>query len=272
MTAADDFVSTSRLIIALEPWLDQVVIIGGWAHRLYRLHPYAQALEYAPLTTRDADIAIPPTLLIREQDIRARLLAKGFTEEFLGDDQPPATHYRLGDETAGFYAEFLTPLVGGEHDRQGRRKATAQIAGVTSQRLRHIDLLLQHPWAVDLDLAGTQRERRRVQIANPASFLAQKVLIHGRRSRDDRAKDILYMHDTLEVFGNRLAELRGEWERSIAPQLHRRHRSKVLKASHELFGKTTDAIREAVLMAVGRSVTTESLREACQSGFEQLFG
>jgi len=262
MTAADDFVSFSRLIIALDPWLDQVVIIGGWAHRLYRLHPYAQALEYAPLTTRDADIAIPPTLLARGQDIRERLLANGFTEEFLGDDQPPATHYRSGDGAAGFYAEFLTPLVGGEHDREGRRKATVQIAGVTSQRLRHIDLLLKHPWAVDLDLTGTERERRRVRIANPASFLAQKVLIHAKRSRDDRAKDILYMHDTLEVFGGRLAELRDEWERRIAPQLRHRHRSKVLKASYQLFAEATDAIREAALIAVGRSISSESLREA----------
>jgi hypothetical protein len=25
-----------RLIEALEPWLEQVVLIGGWAHRLYQ--------------------------------------------------------------------------------------------------------------------------------------------------------------------------------------------------------------------------------------------
>ena len=43
--------------------------------------------------------------------MRARLLAHGFTEEFLGEDQPPATHYHLGGEPSGFYAEFLTPLV-----------------------------------------------------------------------------------------------------------------------------------------------------------------
>src|ERR1700679_4262782 len=30
----------ARLVDALEPWLDQVVIIGGWAHRLYRLPPF----------------------------------------------------------------------------------------------------------------------------------------------------------------------------------------------------------------------------------------
>jgi hypothetical protein len=27
----------ARLIVAFEPWLTQVLIIGGWAHRLYRL-------------------------------------------------------------------------------------------------------------------------------------------------------------------------------------------------------------------------------------------
>jgi len=31
-----------RLLTALEPWLDQIVIVDGWAHRLYRLHPRAQ--------------------------------------------------------------------------------------------------------------------------------------------------------------------------------------------------------------------------------------
>jgi hypothetical protein len=28
-----------QLIEALAPWLEQVVLIGGWAHRLYRLDP-----------------------------------------------------------------------------------------------------------------------------------------------------------------------------------------------------------------------------------------
>ena len=41
-----------RLLAALEPWLDQIVIVGGWAHRLYRQHPDAQALDYPPLSTQ----------------------------------------------------------------------------------------------------------------------------------------------------------------------------------------------------------------------------
>ena len=37
-----------RLVAVLEPWLDHVVIIGGWAHQLYHLHPHAQELTYPP--------------------------------------------------------------------------------------------------------------------------------------------------------------------------------------------------------------------------------
>lgn len=72
---------------------------------------------------------MPAKLPVGEQDIRARLLAHGFTEEFLGDDHPPATHYRLGGEASGFYAEFLTPLVGGGYDCKHNRKAAMEIAG-----------------------------------------------------------------------------------------------------------------------------------------------
>jgi len=160
----------SRLVVALDPWLDQVVIIGGWAHQLYRRHPAAQELDYPPLTTLDTDVAVPLKLPVREQDIRARLLAHGFTEEFLGDDRPPATHYHPGDEASGFYVEFLTPMIGGEYNRKGRRKATTEVAGVASQRLRHVELLLHHPWSIDFkseEFAG------KIQIANPVSFVAQ---------------------------------------------------------------------------------------------------
>jgi hypothetical protein len=60
MAVQSDVECCGRLVDALEPWLDQVVIIGGWAHRLYRLHPLAQTLEHEPLGTFDTDIAVPP--------------------------------------------------------------------------------------------------------------------------------------------------------------------------------------------------------------------
>lgn len=58
MPLAPEIAGFSRLAVALDPWLDQVVIVGGWAHRLYRLHPFAQKLDFAPLMTFDADVAL----------------------------------------------------------------------------------------------------------------------------------------------------------------------------------------------------------------------
>jgi hypothetical protein len=43
---------------------------------------------------------------------------------------------------------------------------------------------------------------RRILIPNPASFLVQKILIHEKRDRDRRVKDILYsriVHHLIEV-------------------------------------------------------------------------
>ena len=92
MATIPELAQFARLASALQPWLGQIVIIGGWAHRLYRLHPQAQELDYAPLMTLDADVALPAKLPAPAQDIRERLLANGFTAEFLGDARPPATH------------------------------------------------------------------------------------------------------------------------------------------------------------------------------------
>ena len=179
--------------------------------------------------TLDADIAVPEHLPVGEQDIRQRLISSGFSEEFLGRDRPPATHYYLGDAPSGFYVEFLTPLVGSEYDRDNRRKATLEVAGVTSQRLRFIDLLLNRPWIIELS-AGEFSGR--VHVANPANFVVQKLLIHDRRDTDDRARDILYIHDTLKLFGSRLPELRTEWKLHLSPQMPEPHSKDVWPPSH----------------------------------------
>ena len=59
-------------------------------NRLYHLHPSAQTLNFAPLMTFDADVALPPTLPAQPSTIREALAANGFEEEFRGDDMPPA--------------------------------------------------------------------------------------------------------------------------------------------------------------------------------------
>src|SRR5258708_20643143 len=97
--APQDLRHFARLIGALDPLLADLVIIGGWASRLYRLHPRALQLPYPPLITLDTDIALPARLPVKAPNIRESLLESGFQEELLGDHRPPVAHYRLGGET-----------------------------------------------------------------------------------------------------------------------------------------------------------------------------
>ena len=181
MNANPEFAFFARLVESLTPWLDQVVIIGGWAHRLHRLHPSAQPLQYEPLATLDADVALPRRIKVAGDEIYKRLAANGFEAEFLGHHRPPAAHYRLTDPGIHFCAEFLTPLVGGAAGRRGKHNATQRVGGISSQNLRYIEVLLAAPWSVALSAANgfPFANETGVQIANPVSFLAQKYLSVG---------------------------------------------------------------------------------------------
>ena len=273
MALQSDVEYFARLVDALEPWLDQVVIIGGWAHRLYRLHPLAQPLEYEPLGTFDTDIAVPLDLPATGEQIRARLLERNFREELMGNMQPPAAHYRVESGDNSFYAEFLTPLEGSAVKRGGRRDVTARVSGVSVQKLRYLELLLQNPWDVMIAPATGYPTPgvRRILVPNVAAFLVQKILIHEMRDRDRRAKDILYIHDTIEVFGGNLAAIREHWQTNVRAGLHARAARVVERAAEEYFHEVNDSIREAARIATGRSLTPEMVREVCAFGWQQVF-
>ena len=90
MNANPEFAFFARLVESLTPWLDQLASIGGWAHRLHRLHPLAQPLQYEPLATLDADVDLPRRIRVAGDEIYQRLAANGFEAEFLGHHRPPA--------------------------------------------------------------------------------------------------------------------------------------------------------------------------------------
>ena len=99
----EDFDAFARLVTALGPWLGQLVVVGGWGHRLQRFHRLATPPGYLPLRTRDTDLAFSTNAALAG-DMRSALRDAGFTEDLFGHDAPPATHYRLGKEDGAFYA------------------------------------------------------------------------------------------------------------------------------------------------------------------------
>jgi hypothetical protein len=165
------------------------------------------------------------------------------------------------------------PLVGSEYDRSGKRKATKEVSGVSTQLLRYIDVLMISPWGIELGEENGYpfSQKRTIQIANPASFLAQKILIHDQRDHQDRAKDLLYMHDTIELFSEHLGELKEIYSTDVRPSLHAKRIAELSEAADELFGKINDTIREAARMAAGRQLNVEAFAETSRAGLKEIF-
>jgi hypothetical protein len=96
------------------------------------------------------------------------------------------------DDDAGFYAEFLVPLLGGEVKRDGSPDVTVLKAGINAQKLRHLDLLLLAPWSVQIGpgRAIAFDEPVDVLVPNPVTFIVQKVLIHEKRKAGKKPQDM----------------------------------------------------------------------------------
>lgn len=271
--SSDDFVAFARLVDALRPWLGQLVIIGGWSHRLHRLHPWAAPPAYAAVRTRDADVAFSTDGRM-PGDIGAALRMADFQEELSTDHTPPVSQYHLGGAADGFYAEFLAPLRGDGRRRDGTVDATVERAGVTAQKLRYVDLLMARPWSVTLDhAAGVSLDApAEVRIANPVAFLAQKLLVRHLRSPRKQAQDALYVHDTLELFGARLDAFAGEWRTHLQHALPVRTARSVERLARERFATVTDVVRDAARIPQDRLLEPGRLRDACAYGLGVIFG
>jgi len=210
-----------HVLRAFEPYLDRLVLVGGFAVRLYEQHPRAIPAATRILRTFDADLATPARLPVRGRPLAALAAAAGLQPDFRGDRIPPVMRFVFappsgtaeGEEE--YSVEFLTPLTGPPVDRAGRVPVTTDVqAGVTAQRLRYLDLLLETPWRVSLaGLAGLEadREPMAVQVPHPGCFMLHKLLIAGERTREDRrAKDMAYLYQVASMFRRELPALAGE--------------------------------------------------------------
>lgn len=267
----DDSKRLARLLDAIRPWSRELVIVGGWAHRLYRLHGDAEVPPYRPLVTRDVDLAVGAERL--RGDIGKALADANFHEVLSSDHTPPVSEYRLGDEEGEFYAEFLAPLKGGPVRRDGSANATTSIAGVTAQKLRHLDLLLVAPWAIQASIERGIPVSATIDVLvpNAVSFMAQKLLIREERRPEKRPQDVLYIHDTLELFGSSAEQLRELWRDTVRLSLSARSAARVEQMAVTLFREITDDIRRAARIPADRTVDPERLRALCEYGMEEIF-
>jgi hypothetical protein len=266
----NDRAAFAKLVQVLSPWKHQLVFVGGWAYRLYRLHPMAEVPAYQPLATLDADVAFAEREPL-EGSIKAQLLAAGFEEQLTGSHQPPVSKYTLGeDEPNGFYAEFLTPMTGSGRRHSGEPLVTVQNAGITAQRLRYLELLLNNPWTVTLDADWGAASPIELRIPNPVSFIVQKLLIHDDRSSNKKAQDVLYIHDVIELFAPQLDKLGAIWKNGVRESLHENWVRDLTLTKNHLFGQPNDRIRDAAAIPQDRELNSERMRAMCQAALEEI--
>lgn len=216
----DDFLV--HVLKTFRPYLNTFVLVGGFAVRLYELHPRAVPSVARVLRTFDADLATPNSRIpIAGASLAELAEAAGFQPDFRGDNIPPVMKFvpkRGVVEPFGvdqYTVEFLTPMTGAPVSRSGRAAATSNIQdGVTAQRLRYLDLLLEGAWRVSLTgFPGIPEETRAIEVRlpHPGFFIVQKILISEVPNRQDkRPKDMAYIYQVVNLFRRDLADLAEE--------------------------------------------------------------
>lgn len=215
-----------RAMRALEKVQDHLVVVGGTAHRLFPLHPLGRDPAFALLATEDVDFAAPLELQHhRSRELLDRLLEAGFDEEIRGAENPAFIYPLRGQEQA--YLQFIANLTGSGTTRSGERDRLMRFSGIHAEKLHHVDVLLHATWTVRLEAEGIALP---VRVVNPSAYLVQKLLTLGKRRSAQRAKDLLYIFDTLAIFAQSLRQL-GEQAGTLVPVLPKNAKKKIRRAA-----------------------------------------
>jgi len=204
-----------HVLRGISPYLDTLVLVGGFAVWLCRFHPRAAQTEIVPLRTFAVDLAAPPEVRsMAGRSLSDLVAAAGLQPTFFGDQIPPVMKFFPVRESTSprdnpadqYCVEFFTPLTGRTAGRAGRVSPTKEIQkGITAQRLRYLHLLMVDPWRVSLKvlpgMKGKADERIRVKVPHPGLFVAHKILISDEAGRrEKRGKDMAFLYEVLALF------------------------------------------------------------------------
>lgn len=263
------------VVEALAPALDRLVIIGGWAHLLHRFHQLAKPLDDAPLMTSDCDVAIPVQAVATVwPPLDASLERAGFTLRQGGGELGESRIYVLRSDP-NFSLQFLAVRRGDGRDRDGSVVRTVQVGGISAEVLGDLDLAAASPWSCSfLRSSGTAVS---LTVAHPVAFVLGKILVScaPQRGRNERAKDLLYVVDTLRLFGDRLEDLHAE-ARSTLDRVGKSRLRRLQQALRRHFVERSDELRRAVEQAQAlpgsRPDSQAAFVRDCAQGLARLFG
>ncbi len=184
-----DVLSLLRTIEVLAPYLDEMVIVGGWVPFLY--NRYGQMPSRHPLLrTMDIDVAVPRRVNERGRPTIDELLSRAGYQARVSGSDVPVVKYELTSPVTEI--EFLTPEVG----RAGKAVRAVQ-RGLTAQALRYLQILLKNTNRIEInDTIGGSDISFIIRVPSPGAFIYQKGLTLSPSSRRSSAKvdkDLYYI-------------------------------------------------------------------------------
>lgn len=194
-----------RGLSAIQPYLGEVVVAGGWVPHIYELLYDVTAAGRSP-RTRDIDLAVPRSVPVEGESIDQLLKAAHFECRFTSVRTPPVTKYLAVDEGQEIEIEFIT-------DAPGSAEGVVLVQpDLTAQELHYVGLLLNDPWTVDMgELTGGEASYS-VRVPTPGAYVFHKALVFKkRRDRIKAEKDLYYIFFVLDTFPG--------WRQAIASQL-----------------------------------------------------
>jgi len=203
-------------IEALQPYLDEIVCVGGCANALYRFHEHASDVTWGFLGTMDFDAAVPQPLPLKDRPPVAKLMDDiGFKELTCGNADDAVIKYGPDDDNSAVDLEFLCDLSGLSKTDQSRAAVSVQ-EGLYAQPLRYLAMSLNNTWRIDLGKVPGFRKLKgvTVQVPNPAAYVVSKILIRGeKRKPASMEKDCFYIYEVSTVFRNAFDGIREEYDR-----------------------------------------------------------
>jgi hypothetical protein len=179
-----------RTLDTLKPYLDDIVIVGGWVPFLYRKYGNMPA-RHPSVRTTDVDIAVPRSVPDKGRPTIDSLLANaGYTVQILGS-YGAVVKYELA--TPPTEIEFITPEIG----KPGEPSVVVQ-SGLRAQALRYVQILLENTAQIQIiNSISDMNVNSLIRVPSPAAFIFQKTLALPQRSLK-RAKDLYYIFDLLD--------------------------------------------------------------------------
>lgn len=228
-----------QIIIALRPYLEDVVLIGGWVPFLYR--KYGGFMDWRSRISRTGELdvlVIPPLATGQRPTLQEVLTNAGFRPV----EQTGGAVWQAEPER-GEVIEFLVPHEGTAR-QVGRVTSVSGQPGIGGIALPDLDLLSRYALELELPIAarGGTLTSIRIRVPTLGAYLTAKAATFFQRrqtplgsseddSEDKRAKDLLYIRDLMAAgpdvtsrITSDLAELRKSkegqsWVRYAANQL-----------------------------------------------------